>query len=187
MFGNLLGIFKLGLILTAASGMAALSSCKNDGVVARQAETLTRQDVFGSARLSAAERTQHTQHCASNTDKLASAFASSRRLTEEARRRRMSDIHEFIPPFCECFVSQVEDRGSRMQVLMAMSTVEQAGKFFSQPSYEAFRRAALRVGMTQEQYTIARGEFQRITQRSAELCANHVVNAGLAPNPTRRR
>lgn len=187
MFGGFSGWLKLALILMATGGTALFSSCTRDGVAARQAETLTRQDVFGSARLSAAERTRHAAHCASNKDKLAAAFGISRRLTDEARKRRADDIYQFVPAFCECFVNQVEDRGSRMQVLMAMSLVEQAGMLFSQPSYGAFRRAALKAGMTDEQYDAARAEFQRISVRSAELCANHVISAGLAPNPMRGR
>jgi uncharacterized Fe-S radical SAM superfamily protein PflX len=65
--------------------------------------------------------------------------------------------------------------------------VEQAGSMFSHPSYESFRRAALKLGMTEDQYTVTRREFQRISEQSAELCARHVVSAGLAPDPGRRR
>lgn len=187
MFGGIGGWLKLALILVATSGTALFSSCSRDGVAARQAETLTRQDVFGSARLSAAERARHAEHCASNKEKLGSAFSSSWRLTAEARKRKADDVYQFVPAFCECFVSQVEDRGSRMQVLMSLSMLEQAGMIFSQPSYGAFRRAALKAGMTPEQYGLAHAEFQRISHRSAELCSNHAISAGLTPNSTRRR
>ena len=134
-------------------------------------DSLTRKDVFGSARLSAAERANGVEIC-------------NRRITEfsfatvRLKRTRNESQLDQARRFCDCFANQVEDRSSRMQYAMAMTVLSKGysirdhGRF---PAFADYKAVARKHGMSGDDFDAMRRELGRSMAQSAEQCVMNMI------------
>lgn len=176
----LLGKKSVVTVFPLLTALSLLPGCKPDGFASRQADAMTSRDVHGSARLSADERKAHVDNCIGQKRRLVATFSWIKRINSGGTSKLPDELDRYVPPFCECLVNQVEDRGSKMQLLMAMSALEQVGltPWSTQgPDFSAFRAAAKRHGMSGGAFEHVHTETRQIHASAAKLCVRHVRNA----------
>ncbi len=134
-------------------------------------DSLSRKDVFGSARLTGSERADGVATCNRRIGEFSFAMVRIKRRmndTESDRARR----------FCDCFVNQVEDRSSRMQYAMAMTVLAKGYSIQSPRSFPVFgdyKTAARKHGMSGEDFETMRRELGRSMVQSAEQCVLNMI------------
>lgn len=122
-------------------------------------------DMFRAARLTADERERAVADCTARASKwMALSNASSKYSSAERR--------------CDCFVNQVEDRGSKLQFAVAMDALANFSWDHSARAIERstkYRAVALKSGMSEIEYQRALTDTVSIVTTSAQTCMRHLT------------
>lgn len=170
MFGQMakaMAIMVVGLIVISGVFLAKAGSSAS---AAPSPDNMTRKDVFGSVRLTAAERASGVETCNRRFDVFSAAQS-------QARRKQNLGVTEPARRFCECFVNQIEDRSSRLQYAMAMTVLDK-GYLFSSPNafgtFQKYKSAAERHGMSADDIETMRRDLGSSMKMAAEQCARNM-------------
>jgi hypothetical protein len=142
----------------------------SSAVAAPSPDKMSRKDVFGSARLTPAERTDGVATCHRRITGLAFVFASR-------GKSRRADLDQNVRRFCDCFVNQVEDRSSLMQYAMAMTVLAKGyaiRDYRSFPAFADYKSAARSHGMSADDFETMRRELGRSLTHAAEQCVENL-------------
>ncbi len=171
MFGQMvkaIGVMIVGLI---AVGWFFLSNAGSSAIASPSPDSLSRKDVFGSARLTASERASGVEVCNRRITEFSFATVRLKRTKKESELDKARR-------FCDCFANQVEDRSSRMQYAMAMTVLSKGYSIRDHarfPAFADYKAASRKHGMSGEDFDAMRRELGRSMIQSAEQCALNMM------------
>lgn len=160
--GGVVGLVLLiGIVVTKYNSSA---------VAAVPPDRLSRKDVYGSARLTTAQRADGVSTCHRRISGFAFVFSSR-------GKSQRAELDGPVRRFCDCLVNQVEDRSSAMQYAMAMTVLAKGyavADYRRFPAFAEYKAAARNHGMSGDEFETMRRELGRSLTQSAEQCVEHM-------------
>ena len=110
----------------------------------------SRNDLAAPASVSKLERQSFADVCVPKVRSTRLNMQGAGRVTGEQLRDMKSALDRLAPQICECLATAIEDRGNRLQFLMAITALEKGSikEDMQIPEYPALKTAAMKAGMS---------------------------------------